>query len=79
MNNKKAQNSIAHTFLKYQQNNEVKKITNSNRELKEQIDRNYLVCETNEYAFNFQQIETIRSFGNSIIHCGKCVQIRSFF
>ena len=36
--------------------------------MQEQIDRKDLIYETIRYAFNFQQLETVRTFGDSIFH-----------
>ena len=39
---------------------------NEIRKWEEEIKRKDLKCKTNKYLFDFQQFETIRSFGNSI-------------
>ena len=39
---------------------------NEIRKWEEEIKRKDLKCKTNEYLFDFQQFETIRSFGDSI-------------
>ena len=47
----------------------------------EQIDRNNLIYETDKYAFNFDQSETIRSFGDTIFKIipDKAVESKSIY
>ena len=60
------QKSIENMFSKEQQNNDIKDELNEIKTIREKNDRNDLIYETNKYTFNFQQLETIRSFGNSV-------------
>ena len=46
----------------YEINNKINEI----RKWEEEIKRKDLKCKTNKYLFDFQQFETIRSFGDSI-------------
>ena len=59
--------SIESIFPKELQNNEIKKELDEIKTVEEKIERKDLFYKINECAFNFQQLEMIRSFGNSIV------------
>ena len=58
--------SIEGLFPKNMGTNEIKNEIDEIRKWKEKIKRNYLKYKTNKYLYNFQQFETIRSFGDNI-------------
>ena len=57
-------------FPKGIRNNKIKNKWDKITEWEEKIKRKGLICKTNEYKYDFQQYETIRSFGESI-YAGK--------
>ena len=46
--------------------NEIKNEINETKKWEEKIKRKVLTYETSKYIFDFQQLQTIRSFGDSI-------------
>ena len=48
--------------------NEIKNEIDRIEEWHEKIERKDLKCETKKYIYDFQQYETIRSFGESIFY-----------
>ena len=69
LNNLKSskQLTIEHVVPKNALNNdEAKKELDKIRELEKNVDREKLICETNEYTYSFKNFQTIKTFGRDI-------------
>ena len=64
--NKEEIKSVEGLFPKWMKTNEVKNEIYKIKKSEEKIKRKDLKYETNKYVYDFQQFETIRSFGESI-------------